>query len=1060
MRFIESTVNHSRTVLGVLALLFISGAIAYITIPKEAEPDVDIPYIFVSTYLEGISPEDAERLIIRPLEEELRGVEGVKEMTSNAFEGGSNVILEFTAGFDADQAVQNVREAVDRAKPELPAEAEEPTVTEINTSIFPVLVVTLSGEVPERTLVRMARNLRDKIQTIPSVLDATISGDREEVVEVVVDPLLVESYGLNGAQVAQFLSRSNRLVAAGNIDTGQGRFAIKVPGLFETAEDVFNMPIRAEGDAVIRFRDIATVKRTFKDPEGFARVNGSPAVALEITKRTGENIIHTIEKVRAVIEEEKQYWPDAIHITYTQDNSVFIRAMLHDLENQVISAIVLVMIVLIGVLGLRSATLVGIAIPGSFLTAILALSLMGFTVNMVVLFALIFSVGMLVDAAIVITEYADRKMAEGMDRRQAYISASRRMALPVISSTATTLVAFMPLLFWPGIVGEFMKYFPITVLMTLSASLLMALVFLPTLGSYFGKGGASDNTQQQQLAAAESGDLSRIRGAGAWYMRILRSALKHPAQILTLSAVALVGAWYGYAHYGKGLEFFPKVESDFIMVLVHARGNLSIYQQDQLVREVEQDVLKLRDEFDSVYTRTGASSAMWMNVTEDVIGQITIELKDWNLRRPASQILADIRERTKHLAGIQVETREQEHGPPVGKPIQIELSSRYPELLPAAVEKVRNHLEAMDGLREIEDDRPIPGIEWEVDVDRAQAAKFGLDVTAVGDAVKLITSGLKIGTYRPDDSDDEIDINIRYPEQWRTVDQLDQVRIETQSGSVPISNFISRHAKHKVGNIKRVDGKRVLSVRADVMPGVLADDKIQEIRSWMEKHPPDSKVQYVFRGQDEEQKAAESFLLKAFFVALFLMAIILVTQFNNFYQAFLILSAVILSTVGALTGLLITGQAFGIVVAGIGMIALAGVVVNNNIILIDTYNQLAQTCKSPVEAIIRTGVLRLRPVILTTVTTALGLMPMFLKTNIDLVAREVTVGAPATQWWYSMATVMIFGLSIATVLTLIITPCALMAQVNFRQWREGRRNRAGKKAVLAEHQKILNSDDK
>jgi len=1047
MRFIETTVEHSRTVLGVLALLFITGGAAYVTIPKEAEPDVDIPFIYVSTFLEGISPEDAERLIIRPLEEELRGVEGVKEMTSNAFEGGSNVILEFTAGFDADQAVQNVREAVDRAKPELPAEAEEPTVMEINTSIFPVLVVTLSGKVPERTLVRMARNLRDKIQTIPSVLDATISGDREEVVEVVVDPLLVESYGLNGAQVAQFLSRSNRLVAAGNIDTGQGRFAIKVPGLFETAEDVFNMPIRAEGDAVIRFSDIAAVKRTFKDPEGFARVNASPAVALEITKRTGENIIHTIEKVRAVIEEEKQFWPDAIHITYTQDNSVFIRDMLHDLENQVISAIVLVMIVLIGVLGLRSATLVGIAIPGSFLTAILALSLMGFTVNMVVLFALIFSVGMLVDAAIVITEYADRKMAEGMDRRLAYISASKRMALPVISSTATTLVVFMPLLFWPGIVGEFMKYFPITVLMTLTASLLMALVFLPTLGSYFGKVGATDNTHLQQLAAAESGDLNRIHGAGAWYIRILKSALKHPGQMLTLSAVALVGAWYGYAHYGKGLEFFPKVESDFIMVLVHARGNLSIYQQDALVHEVEHEVMKLNNEFDSVYTRTGAGGAMWMNVTEDVIGQITIELKDWNLRRPASQILADIRERTKHLAGIQVETREQEHGPPVGKPIQIELSSRYPELLPPEVSKVRKHLEAMNGLREIEDDRPIPGIEWEVDVDRAQAAKFGLDVTAVGDAVKLITSGLKIGTYRPDDSDDEIDINIRYPEQWRTVDQLDSVRIETQSGSVPISNFISRHAKHKVGNIKRVDGRRVLAVRADVMPGVLADDKIKEIRSWMEKNHPDPKVQYVFRGQDEEQKAAESFLVKAFFVALFLMAIILVTQFNNFYQAFLILSAVILSTVGALLGLLVTGQAFGIVVAGIGMIALAGVVVNNNIILIDTYNQLAQTCKTPLEAILRTGVLRLRPVLLTTITTVLGLAPMFLKTNIDLVNREITVGAPATQWWYSMATVMIFGLTIATILTLIITPCALMAQVNFRQWRE--RRRIGKTVIPA-----------
>jgi multidrug efflux pump len=590
-------------------------------------------------------------------------------------------------------------------------------------------------------------------------------------------------------------------------------------------------------------------------------------------------------------------------------------------------------------------------------------------------------------------------------------------------------------LFWPGIVGEFMKYFPITVLFTLSASLLMALVFLPTLGSYFGKLGANNKAQQQQLAAAESGDLNRIKGAGGWYLRLLKTALQHPAQILTLTVVALVGAWYAYSHYGKGLEFFPEVESDFVMALVHARGNLSIYQQDQLVKEVENQVLQLQEEFDSVYTRTGVGGALWMDVTDDVIGLITIELKDWDVRRPATEILADIRNRTKHLAGIQVETREQEHGPPVGKPIQIQLSSRFADLLTPAVETVRSHLETIEGLREIEDDRPIPGIEWKVDVDRAQAAKFGLDVTAVGDSIKLVTAGLKIGTYRPDDSDDEIDINIRYPEQWRTADQLDQVRIVTEHGSVPISNFISRSADHKVGTITRVDGKRVLTVRADVMPGVLADDKLQEIRSWLEQNPLGNKIDYQFRGQDEEQKTAEAFLLKAFFVALFLMAIILVTQFNNFYQAFIILSAVIVSTVGAFLGLLVTGQAFGIVVAGIGMIALAGVVVNDNIVLIDTFNQLRQTCKTPREAILRTGVLRLRPVILTTVTTVLGLMPMFLKTNIDVVTREVAIGAPITQWWFSMATVIIFGLSFATILTLIITPCALMLQVNFQKWR-------------------------
>jgi len=1030
MRLIETAINRSRTVIAIFILLLISGISTYINIPKEAEPDVDIPFIFVSSFLEGISPEDSERLIVRPLEEELRSVEGVKEMTANAFEGGGNIILEFTAGFDADQAVQNVREATDRAKPNIPAEAEEPLVMEINTSIFPVVVITLSGDVPERSLVKMARNLKDKIENIPSILDVSISGDREEVVEIIADPLLIESYGLNGSEIAGFLSRSNRFVAAGNLDTGEGRFAIKVPGLFETAEDVFNMPIRSDGDAVVRFRDIASIRRTFKDPKGFARVNGLPAVALEIKKRTGENIIDTVERVRELVKQEQAFWPKNVNVNYNQDNSEFIRMMLHDLENHVVSAVLLVMIVLIGVLGLRSALLVGIAIPGSFLTAILAISMMGFTVNMIVLFALIFSVGMLVDGAIIVTEYADRKMAEGMDRRNAYIAASKRMALPIISATATTLVAFFPLLFWPGVVGEFMKYFPITVLVTLSASLLMALIFLPTLGSFFGKLGANNKKQISNLAIGESGDLAQLRGVGSWYLTILSAALKYPGKILAISFFALILAWYSYANFGKGLEFFPEIESDFLTVLVHARGNMSIYQQDQLVKEVEDRILTLKNEFDSVYTRTGVSDVMWMDVTADVIGMITVELKDWDKRRPAKVILNDIRKQTQSLAGIKIELREQEHGPPVGKPVQVQLSSRFPELLPAAVEKLRSHLETMDGLHAIDDDRPIPGIEWKVDVNRAQAAKFGLDVTAVGDSIKLVTAGLNIGTYRPDDSDDEIDINIRYPENWRTVNQLDHVRIVTPSGAVPISNFITRSAEPKVGSIKRSEGKRILTVQADVLPGILADNKIKEVRTWIKENGLGEHIEYTFKGQDEEQKLAQDFLLNAFFIALFVMGIILITQFNNFYQAFLILSAVILSTIGAMLGLLITDQAFGIVVVGIGMIALAGVVVNDNIVLIDTYNQLKQTYADPKEAILRTGILRLRPVVLTTITTVLGLLPMFLKTNLDLINREVAVGAPITQWWYSMATIIIFGLTFATILTLIITPCALMVKNN------------------------------
>ena len=1036
---INAALARSRTILAILVLLLLAGTVAYQSIPKESSPDINIPFIYVSMTLEGISPEDGERLLVRPMEDELRSIEGVKEMTANAFEGGANVILEFDAGFDVDQAMTDVREAVDIAKTDLPEETDEPTVHEINFSLFPVILVTLSGNVPERTLVRLARDLRDEIEALPSVLEVNLGGDREEVAEIVIDPLLVESYGLNGADVIQLFDRSNRLVPAGNLDTGEGRFAVKVPGLFEDFRDIITMPVRVDGDAVVQFRDIAEVRRTFKDPEGFARVDGRPAVALEVVKRTGENVIETIESVRAVVERERGGWPEAVQVTFSQDQSEDIRTMLLDLQNNVISAILLVMIVVVGALGLRSAGLVGVAIPGSFLTGILVLSVLGLTVNVVVLFSLILAVGMLVDGAIVVTEYADRKMSEGLHRRRAYALAATRMAWPITASTATTLAAFLPLVFWPGVVGEFMKFLPITLLATLSASLLMALVFVPTLGSLVGRPGSADPHVMAALAAGEREDPSALKGLTGWYTRMLGRALKHPGLILTAAGAVLVGAWYYFATHGKGIEFFPEIEPEQAIVLVHARGNLSVWEKDALVRQVEERTLQFADEFESVYSRSGQIARAGQDVSEDVIGQITIELRDWRARRPAAEILDDIRAATGDLAGIIVETREPESGPPVGKPIQLELSARDPDLLPGAVASLRGFLESLDGVVDIDDSRPLPGVEWELDVDRSQAAKYGVDVTAVGQGVKLVTNGLIVGEYRPDDSDDELDIIVRYPREWRTIDMLDQVRLVTDDGAIPISNFVDRAPRPAVGTLNRSDARRVMTVQADVSPGVLPDQRVREIRAWLAQGSLDPDIEVTFKGEDEEQKAAEAFLGKAFLVALFIMAIILVTQFNSFYSAFLILSAVVMSTVGVLVGLLVTGQPFGIVMTGIGVIALAGIVVNNNIVLIDTFDRLARTERDAREAILRTGAQRLRPVLLTTVTTILGLMPMVLQMNIDFVARDVSIGAPSTQWWKSLATAIVFGLSFATILTLVITPCALMLRANVHDWRERRR---------------------
>jgi multidrug efflux pump len=1036
---IDAAVSHARTVVSSLLLVLIAGAAAYVTVPKEAEPDINIPVLYVNAVHEGISPEDSERLLIKPIEKQLRSIEGVEEMRSTAFVGGANIVLEFDAGFDVDTAMMDVRDKVDLAKPELPAEAEEPTVHEINLSLFPVLVVALSGAVPERTLLRLSQDLQDRIEGVSSVLKAEISGDREELVELLIDPLALESYGLDARDILDAVARSNLVVAAGSLDSGQGRFAIKLPGLFETPDDIYDMPLAVAGDAVVRFRDVGTLRRTFKDPESFARINGQRAVALEVSKRTGENIIETIEQVRAVVEAERAKWPPGVIVSYSQDKSTGIRTMLSDLQNNVLSAVLLVMVVIVAALGLRSAGLVGIAIPGSFLAGILVLAALGFTVNIVVLFSLILAVGMLVDGAIVVTEYADRKMSEGQHRRDAYALAAKRMAWPIIAATATTLAAFLPLLFWPGIVGEFMKYLPITLIATLSASLLMALIFVPTLGAVFGKaGGSVDAKTMKALAAGENGDLDDVRGFTGAYLGLLRGALRHPGKVLALALIALLGVQYAYAQFGRGIEFFPDVEPENAALQIHARGNLSIEERDSLLRQIEMEILELqreKQEFHAIYATAVASSGTRSdNEPEDLIGTVSIEFSDWFARRPAEAILGEIRERTARYAGVFVEPRKQEAGPPVGKPVQVEVSSDVPGLIEPVIMRIGAAMADIGGFVDLEDGRPIPGIEWELKVDRAQAAKFGADVTLIGSYVRMITNGMKLGEYRPDGSNEEIDIVVRLPRSYRNIGHLDRIRVQTEAGMVPISNFVTRQAKPRVGILRRVDGSRAMTIKAEVAPGLLADTKVQEIRRWLATETIDPRVQVTFKGEDKEQQAAQDFLGKAFGVALFLMAIILVTQFNSFYSAFLILSAVILSTVGVMIGLLLTDQPFGIVMSGIGVIALAGIVVNNNIVLIDTFDRLRHSTSSIHEAILRTGAQRLRPVLLTSVTTILGLMPMVLRVNIDLVNRTVQVGAPSTQWWSQLATAIAFGLGFATVLTLIVTPSALMLRANVQAW--------------------------
>ena len=1018
---IDAAFSRARVVVMALVMILAVGSYAYVIIPKESSPEIPIPIFYISTSLDGISPEDSERLLVEPLETELSSITGLKQMTSNGGEGYASVQLEFEPGFDAEAALDRVNEAVDRARPDLPEDALDPVVTEVNTALFPILTVILSGPVPERTLNSLSEDLSDRIEGLAGVLEVDVGGARTELLEVLIDPTVFETYNISFEELIGQINRNNQLIAAGAIENGAGRIVLKVPGLIEDAADVMSLPVIVRGDTVVTFSDVATVRRTFEDPTGFARIDGQPALALEVKKRSGSNIIETVSAVRALIEEAQTDWPDSVTIGYIQDESEQVKTMLSDLEANVIAAVILVMIVIVWALGIRSALLVGLAIPGAFLAGVTALYLMGFTMNLVVLFSLILVVGMLVDGAIVTTELADRRLQEGDAPKVAYAFAAKRMAWPIIASTATTLSVFFPLLFWSGTVGEFMKFLPITVILTLTASLFMALVFIPVVGGLIGKKPPQSAKDKATLYAAEKGDPRDLRGFTGGYIRVLQFAILRPWATLIMAVAFLMAGFGAYGQFGNGISFFPSVEPEFAQVQVRARDNFSVFEKDALVRRVENRLFDY-DEIASVYARSGGSS----EGAADLIGTIQIEFTEWDTRRTAAEISEDIRADMATIPGIDVQVQTASNGPSAGKPISLRVRSSDPAAQATAVEGIRATMEDIGGFTDVTDTRPLPGVEWQITVNRSEAARFGADISTLGQAVRLLTRGITVADYRPDDADGSVDINVRFPSDERTLEELQSLRVPTSAGLVPISNFVTFQPSPRSGTITRVDQRRVITIEANVEPGVLVNDQVTALQSAIDGMDLPDGVEAAFAGEAEDQQESMIFLAGAFLTAIFLMFVILVIQFNSFYQAFVVMSAIVFSIAGVLFGLIVTGRPFGVVMGGIGVIALAGIVVNNNIVLIDTYNDLKKAGLSPLEAALRTGAQRLRPVVLTSVTTALGLLPMVIGVNLNFFTREIVYGAPSTQWWTELSSAIAGGLVIATVLTLVVTPAMLM----------------------------------
>jgi multidrug efflux pump len=1024
---LAALLSRGRTLILLLLALLIAGGTAYVAAPKEAAPDIDIPIFFVTVAYPGVSAVDAERLLLAPLERELQQLPGLDEMTAHAGEGFGTVRLDFLPGFDSRSAMIDVQRAVDVAAPELPAGAEPPVVNEVNLDLFPILSIVLSGPLEERSLLRVARSLRARLEGIDGVLEADIIGDREEVMEILVDPTVMETYEISFQEVAGAIDRNNQLVPAGSVHAGAGRIGVIVPGTIENMQDVRDIAVRVEDGVVITVGDVAEVREGFVDPLSFARIDGEPALTLDVRPRTGANVLDTVAAVLQELEQARRGWPEALRVTLLQNQAEQIGNLLGDLENTVIIAVLLVSLTIIGVMGLRAALLVAVAVPGAFLTGILAIYAIGFTLNIVVLFALILVVGMLVDGAIVVVELADRFISEGRNRSEAFLLASQRMAWPIVSAVATTVAVFVPMLFWPGMVGEFIVYLPATVIVTLLASLLMALVFVPALGQVLGPRQAEENEATRHIKAAQAGDFQAAGAVVARYVTLLGRLCRHPALTLAGAVLLLVGLYVLYGLLGRGVEFFPDIEPESLQVRVHARGDLSVWEADALVRRVEQRLMGLQG-VEAVNTQTIADQQMRLqqNLPADTIGVIRLELLDWRVRPRAARISAAVRERTGDLPGLQVRVREQEQGPAAGLPVVVELSGEQRPLLHEAAARVRAAMNELGGFTDVQDDLPLPGIELRLQVDREEAARYGANVILLGQAVQMLTAGVVLGVYRPAYSDEEVDIRMRFPLERRNVEELGRLRVPTSSGMVPITNFVRMEPAPGTGVINRINGRPAYRVEADTAEGYQLNERLERLEQALQHAGLPEGVDYAFRGQAEDQAEAGGFLTTAFLVSVALMFMILVTQFNSLRQAALVMSAIVFSTAGVLLGLLLRGEPFNIVMSGIGVLALAGIVVNNNIVLIDNYNHERRRGLDRLEAALRTGAQRMRPVVLTAVTTILGLSPMVLGLTIDFAGRDIYFGAPATQYWIALATAISGGLIVATPLTLLLTPAMLV----------------------------------
>jgi multidrug efflux pump subunit AcrB len=1041
----DTAVKKSISVMVLAVIILVFGVYSYMVLPRESDPDITIPYVFVSTNYRGVSPTDIETAITIEIEKKLKSIEGVKKIQSISSEGLSSINIEFMTGTDIDKALQDVKDKVDEAKGELPADLEDdPSVFEVNLSEMPIAVYSLSGTCGLPCLKDIAEDLKDDIEGISGVLEVEVTGGLEREIRVEVIPDKLAYYGLSIASFQQTLMNENRNTSGGAIRMGDGRFQLRVPGEFQSPADIYGLVLGTHNGQPVYLKDVAMVIDGFKEETSRSRLDGKSAVSISVKKRTGENIIAISKEVDELVKQAKVTWPNDTTIVKVMDKSSDIEGMVADLENNILTGLLLVVLVIFFAMGLRNAVMVSMAIPFSMFLTFIVLDLMGITLNVVVLFGLTLALGMLVDNAIVIIENIYRYMEQGAPRFEAAMKATSEVAYPVICSTLTTLAAFSPMLFWPGIMGEFMKYLPLTLIVTLSSSLFVAMVINPALASMFMK--TKSAVKQRSLSAGEiSAVVERpieIKGRLLnGYTRALQFSLKRPVTVILTAfgfLVLLFQGWMLVIGIEKPVEFFPDLQPKSAYVNVEPPEGADLEYIDRLIKRVEvaiagnmdtgADSSALSDEtYDNAYTlkehqkidgstfkgpsdlgnirniytkavSVAGGSSMFSQNTPNNIGVRFIDLDE--RKRSSNDTLNEIRDRVAGIPGAKITISAEEEGPTSGAPINIEIAGDDLAVLGKLAEEIREVVAKIPHVKDVRDNFSEGTPSIQVVIDRQKAALFGLSTDAIGFALKTAYNGLDASTFR--ESNEDFDITVQLPEaDRRMTDVLRELMIPVPTGEmVPLSTLAAN-----------VDEVRI--------PGPVARAQAEEL---LKEIPLPPGYTVTFTGEMEMQQESEEFLSKAFVIALFLIFFILVSQFNSVTKPVIIMTSVILSLGGAFLGLAVFRQPFGIIMTGVGVISLAGVVVNNAIVLIDYINKLRERGMELKAAVAAAGATRLRPVLLTAFTTILGLLPMITGVSFDFHNFAISWVSESSQWWKSMAVVVVFGLMVATFLTLLVVP--------------------------------------